>query len=243
MSSKNVGQLGPIFLLIVLTSIQIDSACGRVYRITASYNQTANTPDQMGVGYNYGPDNSNSFIWLRYLNPNLARVFVQPFISSSSGSSNTANWQQFAGNGWSVQRSQSYGDQYGHAMTGWPVDSQAAWTLAINEIRQAGAQNADFNAWLIQQQYVDWPTLLRPLSTTGSGTSSAQTGNPTYWLTNLEAQNYNLMGLWDFRCRTVGYTTTDATTAAYWGERWETYRLMYIGGRWLAKMGLLNIEL
>lgn len=51
------------------------------------------------------------------------------------------------------------------------------------------------------------------------------------------------MGLMDFRCKNLVFLSTDPADPAYWGERWEEYRLMYLGGRWLAKVGVTFVEI
>jgi hypothetical protein len=72
---------------------------------------------------------------------------------------------------------------------------------------------------------------------------AAQLGNPTYVINKLRREGYQLVAVWDFRCKNIAYTSTDPSQPAYWQERWETYRLMYVGGRWLARMRVHNIEL
>jgi hypothetical protein len=51
------------------------------------------------------------------------------------------------------------------------------------------------------------------------------------------------MALWDARCNTLDMTTTDPANPEYWKERWEAYRLNYLGGIWFAERKITQIEL
>ena len=51
------------------------------------------------------------------------------------------------------------------------------------------------------------------------------------------------MVLWDIRCNSFDLRQTDPAYLDYWQERWELYRVNYIGGRWLAERNITHIEL
>jgi len=74
-------------------------------------------------------------------------------------------------------------------------------------------------------------------------TSADQIGIPENYIRGMQQEGINIMALWDVRCASLPYISTDRNDPEYWKERWETYRLMYVGGRWLAKMGITSIEL
>ena len=54
---------------------------------------------------------------------------------------------------------------------------------------------------------------------------------------------YDVLALWDIRCSSLDFKSTDPTDPSYWGERWELYRAIYIGGRWFAERNISQIEL
>jgi hypothetical protein len=72
---------------------------------------------------------------------------------------------------------------------------------------------------------------------------AAQNGNAEYIFTQLRRRGYATTALWDIRCNKLRYTSLDPADPEYWRERWETYRLFYIGGQWLARHGVGSVEL
>lgn len=70
-----------------------------------------------------------------------------------------------------------------------------------------------------------------------------QLGNPEYILKNLDEKGYKIQAIWDFGCATVEYLSLDPNDPEYWRERWETYRLMYLGGRWMSEHNVSLVEL
>lgn len=71
----------------------------------------------------------------------------------------------------------------------------------------------------------------------------AQLGNAQKAIDMLRDLNSDIIAVWDVRCRNLPYNSTDAKDPEYWKERWESYRLMYIGAQWMAKNGVTKLEL
>ena len=51
------------------------------------------------------------------------------------------------------------------------------------------------------------------------------------------------MAMWDIRCNALDFKSIDPTSPDYWKERWELYRLNYVGGRWFAQRRITQLEL
>ena len=80
-------------------------------------------------------------------------------------------------------------------------------------------------------------------TTNANDTYLRQRGNPAWSLFQLSDQNYDVLALWDIRCNALKYASFNTSEDVYWAERWEDYRLHYIGGRFLSKMRVGSIEL
>jgi hypothetical protein len=189
-------------------------------------------------------EKSNSPAWLRYLNPTMGRVFVQPLVTNSLTRFSTANWRVYTSNANST-RLEAHGSQFGRSFAGARVESADAWRAAVAEVRAVSAAPGapDFLAWLEARPEIGWAKLLAYLHTTMVGASMAQVGNPAHALARLRAGGYQTMAVWDVRCRNLRFTSTNPAAAEYWRERWEMYRLFYVGGRWLAANEVTNVEL
>ncbi|KAL4515713.1 hypothetical protein Ndes2437B_g07136 [Nannochloris sp. 'desiccata'] len=225
-------------------SLHIQHANAASYRIEATGSLVGKMPSDLGIGFGFANENGNSFTWLRYLGTSMARVFIQPFINSGDPSRNTANWRNFASNSWSSQRLKTYGDQYGRAFDNSEVVSEPFWRSAVSGMRQnSNDSGKEFFTWLVEQLPVRWATLLSQLETTNSGAFLRQKGNPEYIITNLKQHGYTILALFDFRCDNLPFLSSDPNSGDYWKERWEEYRLMYIGARWMAKFGVTIVQL
>ncbi len=231
-----------LLLFGFLLSVSIRHADAAAYRIQATGSLVGTMPADLGIGFGFANENGNSFIWLRYLGTTLARVFIQPFVASGDPAKNTADWRNFASNSWSSQRLKAYGDQFGRSFDNTDVASEPAWRSAVTNMRER-SQGKEFFVWLLEQLPVKWSTLLVQLDTTNSGAFLRQGGNPEYIIKNLKQQGYTVLGLFDYRCDNLPFLTSDPLDPAYWKERWEEYRLMYIGARWMAKFGVPITEL
>lgn len=177
---------------------------------------------------------------MNYLSSNLGRIFVSPMMISN-GEDDTVTpivWRDYASNAGDPTRTNQFGVSFGGA----PVTDQGSWQAATGELRSLPG-TGDFFTWLFSQNSIDWVTFMEPVNSTSRVSYLGQVGNPEIYVRNMQNEGINIMALWDFRCRNLAYTTTDPSSPDYWAERWETYRLMYIGGRWLAKMGITSIEL
>lgn len=194
------------------------------------------------AGFQFAYEESNSFQWLKYQSVSLARVFLQPFVASEHQGSNTKDWKTFAGNAYSEERLREHGDQFGKSFSGIDVTSWITWTVARDEMRKF-AEGRNLVDWLREHDRIRWFKLLDRITTTGTGATLAQMGNPEHILAKLRQKGYEIQVLWDFRCSTVEYTTTDISDPNYWRERWETYRLMYLGGRWMSEHNVSFVEL
>jgi hypothetical protein len=169
---------------------------------------------------------------LNYLNPTFMRIFIQPL----SG----LKWRNFVAN--KYRSSGSWSDQYGLDFFGVPVVNIELYRNAVNSLRNGPRSGQSFFDWLNQNPQVDWPMLLKKLSTTDEGVSGAY-GNPDRYIKDLQSHGYDIMALWDMRCSTLDFTTLDPNDPEYWRERWELYRINYFGGRWFAERGITQIEL
>lgn len=160
------------------------------------------------AGLGYGNENSNTWVWLKYLNPQMVRQFVAPL-------ARVKEWRAFAGT------------QFGVSFRGAQVNSANSWWDAVGDLRRQQAVNDNFFNWLLAQKGISWSSILRALDTTSaSSTYLAQNGNPEYVITQLKERGYEVMALWDIRCRSFQYLTMDRADPMYWMERWETYRLV-----------------
>lgn len=193
----------------------------------------------------FSNEDSNVYTWLRYLNPQQGRLFVPPLQKSKSAFDNTYDWRKFAGNVGIKSRQQKYGDQFGKSFSNFVVGDLDSWEKAVEELRSKSnaPKKPEFINWISNQKSIGWNKVISYLNTTGKGVTFAQVGNPTYALQQLQQRNYKTMALWDIRCRNFNYTTMDSDDPAYWMERWETYRLFYLGGRWFARLNTTTVEL
>ena len=71
----------------------------------------------------------------------------------------------------------------------------------------------------------------------------ACSGNPTDNLPALREAGFKVLALWHVTCKNIALKTQDRDQAGYWEERWELYRWMYLGGRFLASNDINDIEL
>ena len=185
---------------------------------------------------------------MRYLNPTAARLFVQPLQPTPSAGA-PSSWRRFASGAPNDPKAITPTDapvsQFGLAFGGAAVDSVDAWLAAVAEVRSVSKApgDPDFLAWLPSHTPVAWKALLAQLKPTMRASGLYQVGDVAQGIRDLLDQNYNVVAVWDVRCRNLAYTTTDAADPEYWKERWETYRLFYLGGRWLARAGATAVEL
>ena len=183
----------------------------------------------------FSHESSNSHTWLRYLNPTMVRLFVQPLQLTNDPTTNTFIWRDFMNSG----------GQWGLSFGGADAASADAWRAAVAEVRAASAAPGAraFLTWLREHGPIKWDSLFAPLLITSATPGVGQAGNPAYALKKFVAEGYKVVVMWDVRCKHLAYTSLDPAAAEYWRERWETYRLFYVGGRWLANTGVTNVEL
>ena len=145
---------------------------------------------------------------------------------------------------WDQGRASQYGDQFGISFGQQPVENRDAWLAAVREIRAAAPGGGNFEKWLKDRQEVLWSSIYDHLyQRVDDNPQIGQVGADDYYIRRLKDEGYEVMALWDVRCRNLAYETTDPNDPMYWKERYETYRLFYIGGRWLAGRGVKWIEL
>jgi hypothetical protein len=185
---------------------------------------------------------------MRDLNPTAARLFVQPLQPTPSAGA-PSSWRRFASGAPNdpnaIIPTEAPASQFGVAFGGATVESQDAWLAAVAEVRAVSKApgDPDFLAWLPSHTPVAWKVLLAQLKATVRSSSLYQVGDVAQSIRDLLAQRYSVLAVWDVRCRNLAYTTTDPADPEYWKERWETYRLFYLGGRWLARRGVIAVEL
>jgi hypothetical protein len=239
----------PLLLLVIVlqlisfSSYRVDAAA---YRIDATGTIVGKTTAQLGIGFGFANENGNSFTWLRYLGTSLVRVFIQPYPNSHTDpSKNTANWRSFTSNSWSAERLAVYGDQFGRSFDNNEVINEFAWRAAVANVRHSSKDTGkEFFDWLVGHLAMPWPTFLSYLNTTrNNDVNNRQGGNREDMITTLVQQGVTVQALFDFRCKHLEFLSVDPASGDYWKERWEEYRLMYIGARWMAKFNVTITEL
>lgn len=192
------------------------------------------TPLSCNTGVGYANEASNSWYFLRYLNPQLVRLFLEPLLASSSPSANSANWVQWVGN------------QYGISFQQQTVTDKQSWLDAVaytRSVSNSPSEPSFFNWLRINNPQIKWDQLLKNLNTTFTSPVLGQVGNPQYVMRQLQLRNYLASSIWNVRCRNLDLQTSDSGDPEYWKRRWEMYRLFYFGGWWMAQQGVDYIEL
>lgn len=136
-----------IGLLFPLTSAQV------VYNVTFTGQPSSpevTTPKHIGINFSQGNDGSNSFIWLKYLNPTATRLFVTTI----------NDWKSFIN-----ARQAVYGSQWGRSFQNESVTTEAAYIKAVNYLRQV--KDID-NFLLYQHPAVRWISYIKTLNTTNN---------------------------------------------------------------------------
>ena len=205
---------------------------------------TSQTPASMGLGFGLVHPDNNIFTWLDYIGPNLVRVFFHPFVYSSEPEHNTQNWQQFVSNSW---RNGQYGNQFGVSFSGEDVIDADSFRYAVTDFRfkvQNGPVGMGIAEFLEKNhKQVNWNELMRRMTESADGIELMQQGIPEDYVTKLQDRDVGIMAVWDWDCTELEFLSTDPATAYYYRERFEDYRVMYIGGAWLAEHGITDIEL
>ena len=193
----------------------------------------------------------NTQQWLKYLSVDQVRVFVQPMggIGFStyyqSDGTPTTSWRKIASNTYDPSREAAYGSQFGLAFDSTPVTTQDAYLAAVNEARSRfTAGGKDFRKVLLAHKAIAWDSMLTSLDKQNSScVVCRQTGSPYNRVVPSIHNGLDVVAIYDLRCRNLAFEKTDPTDPGYWGERWEEYRLTYIGGWWLADAGVTSINI
>ena len=128
--------------------------------------------------------------------------------------------------------------------------SQQSWQDAVDELRHAASSpgQSDIFDWIEGDESVRWSQFKNTL--TGDAFAGktkppllACSGNPTDNLPALREAGFKVLALWHVTCKNIALKTQDRDQAGYWEERWELYRWMYLGGRFLASHDVTDIEL
>jgi hypothetical protein len=90
---------------------------------------------------------------------------------------------------------------------------------------------------------VNWNELLRRMTESADGITLMQQGIPEDYVKKLQDRDVGIMAVWDWDCTELEFLSTDPADPDYYRERFEDYRVMYIGGAWLAEHGITDIEL
>ena len=205
------------------------------------------TPLEWGVVFGSAHPDNNLFSWFDYIQPNQARIFLQPFIPSGNPKYNTRNWKQFVSNSWDKERMQEFGDQYGKSFSGAVVDSADSFLNAVDDFR-AKVRNAPGGKSIVDvlsenTKEIEWSIVLNRLSELSSGTELQQQGIPIQYLRKLRDRGVKVIAVWDLDCLEIPFESSEASIPPYFGERWELYRTMYVGGAWMAEQGIDHVEL
>lgn len=193
----------------------------------------------------FGHRGSNSLTWLRYLNPTLIRTYVAPPELQPLSDQQDWKWKTFASNSYSTSRHNTYGDQFGVSFQGKQITSKATWLAAVDELRQVSdsPSKPEFFEWLVDQKSIDWIDFLNKTGNLATHLYEQQRGTAEWTLQALTEGNYQIMALWGVDCVSFPYSSRDPRKAQYWKERYESYRLHYVGGRYLARFNISMVEL
>ena len=219
--------------------------CTLLFLLALAAHAVAKTVPEFGVGFGFDYLDSNLFYWFDYLGPRSARIFAHPFISSSEGKKNTADWRTFVSNSWDPYRNARYGNQFGVSFAGVPVGSLGAYRAAVDDLRARarGKGETPATTWIAQSHpAVYWEQLFWPLSQPATGVMLMQTGVPEEYLPKLRARGVKVVAVYDLDCSELAFESTDGRDPAYYEERWEQYRLMYLGGLWMAEQGIVDVD-
>lgn len=185
------------------------------------------------------------FKWTRYINPTAGRLFIKPLNEEiiDEGDVISYNWREYLTNGYDADRQAQFGNQFGKSFGGADVVNRDAWLAAVNELRSAAKGSGNFFPWLLNQKAINWDNVIRNLNRENGSSRIAQIGNDDYYTRRLKREGYKMMAVWDIRCMSLAFDTIDPNNPEYWKERFESYRIQYVGGRWLAERGVEFIEL
>ncbi len=221
--------------------------CGLAISLLVAVVVRAAQLPEFGVGWGFAYSQSNVWKWLDYLgHPSHVRVFFHPFVESTEPANNTADWRSFVSNSWNDSRAAQYGDQFGKSLAGGLVDSFDAYRAAVEDLRGRARLKGDTPAttWIAEiHPAVDWAKLFWPLSTEAIGATLKQGGVPEEYLPRLRARGIEVVGIFDLDCRELAFKATTPGESGYFEERWEQYRVMYLGGLWLSEQGVVDVEL
>jgi len=220
--------------------------CTVLFLLALFAHAVAKTLPEFGVGFGFDYKDSNLFHWFDYLGPRSARIFLHPFISSGEAKTTTADWRAFVSNAWDPYMNARYGNQFGVSFAGVRVDSLEAYRAAVDDLRARarGKGETPATTWIAESHpAVYWEQLFWPLSRPATGVMLMQTGVPEEYLPKLRARGVKVVAVYDLDCIELAFESTDGRDPAYYEERWEQYRLMYLGGLWMAEQGIVDIEL
>ncbi|KAI8103505.1 hypothetical protein M9435_004842 [Picochlorum sp. BPE23] len=229
--------------IVVLYCAFLVSVCLPLARV-AGQEVTSQTPSSMGLGFGLVHPDNNIFTWLDYLGPNFVRAFFHPFVYSSEPEYNTQDWRQFVSNSW---RNGEYGNQFGVSFAGEDVTNPDSFRNAVNDFRfrvQNGPVGMGIAEFLEKNhKEVNWNELLRRMTESADGITLMQQGIPEDYVKKLQDRDVGIMAVWDWDCTELEFLSTDPADPDYYRERFEDYRVMYIGGAWMAEHGITDIEL
>jgi len=174
-------------------------------------------------GFSFAHEKGNVFQWMEYIGCNGARSFM-----TIGG-----DWRSTGAS------------QFGKDFSGMTVGSRSAYIDAVQQMSAFG-KSGDFFGRLQSQSGFDWKRVLDSMDddqANDGGLRMGRAGAHSFYLRKLNDLGYNVMGLWDIRCRTLDFKSILDGTEEYWAERWEEYKLFYIGGHWLADHGVDTVEL
>lgn len=176
------------------------------------------------VGFSFAHEKGNVFQWMEYVGCNGARSFMTI----------NGDWRTDGAS------------QFGKDFNGNIVGSRDAYISATRQLSSQG-RSGNFFDWLFSRSEFDWKRLLNDMDddeySQEGGLRMGRAGKHSFYLNKLNELGYNVMGLWDIRCRTLEMKSILEGTEEYWSERWEEYKLFYIGGHWLADHGVDTVEL
>jgi len=205
------------------------------------------TPLEWGVVFGSAHPDNNLFSWFDYIHPNQARIFLQPFIPSGNPKYDTRDWRQFVSNSWDQERMQEFGDQYGKSFSGAVVDSADSFLNAVDDfrakVRNTPGGKSIVDALSENTKEIEWSIVLNRLSELSTGSELQQQGIPIQYLRKLRDRGVKVVAVWDVDCLEVPFESSDASFPPYFGERWELYRTIYVGGAWMAEQGIDHVEL
>lgn len=173
------------------------------------------------AGFSGVNKDSNILQWFDYFGCNGVRSF---FTFSQPGDPPGGDWRA------------RMGDSFGKdVISGLPVTTKDGYMLAVQSMRQK-ARQVDFLDWLVSgssPRSQNWADYLKRYNAEGP---------KEFFFKSINERGQHVIGLWDFRCRSLKMESFLDDQPEYWMERWEETLLYYVGGHVSSKWNIDEME-